>query len=315
MADNSAIEWTEATWNPLTGCTKVSPGCDHCYAETFAERFRGVPGHAFEQGFDLRLRPERLDQPLRWRRPRRIFVNSMSDLFHADVPDEFIDQVFDVMEQARHHTFQLLTKRHGRLRSYVQRRVARWQEYARKFDDCPTEAMRNSPAAVDARRRATALPGHIWLGVSVEDQHWAEARVPALLQTPAAVRWVSAEPLLGPVDLRNLRARNGALIDCLGGDVRTSDGREVYSCTPSVLDWVVVGGESGRGARRMDADWARSLRDQCQHAHAAYLFKQAGSVLAKEWGGKGKGGDPADWPEPFPRQYPDAARCLPGGAP
>lgn len=290
MSDKSAIEWTEATWNPLTGCTKVSPGCDHCYAETLHERFNGKGSFA-----TVTLKPDRLDQPQRWRRPRRIFVNSMSDLFHQDVPDEFIAEVFSVMAQTPRHTYQLLTKRPRRMRSLL----TRWAPVT------------GTPPWVHT---GPWLP-NVWLGVSVEDQHWAEVRIPALLQTPAAVRWVSAEPLLGPVDLRNLRARNGALMDCLGGDVKTGDGREVYSCTPSVLDWVVVGGESGRGARRMDAEWARSLRDQCKHVHAAYLFKQAGSVLAKEWGGKGKGGDPACWPEPFPREYPDAARCLPGGAP
>lgn len=303
MSDNSTIEWTEATLNPVTGCTKVSPGCDRCYAETFAERFRGVEGHHFQNGFDLQLRPDKLALPLRWKKPRRIFVNSMSDLFHADVPDEYIARMFAVMAATPRHTYQVLTKRHARMRSLANSEefTAEVRLQVRRLVEA--ESWQPSATWLINDQKRWPLP-NLWLGVSVEDQQWAETRIPALLQTPAAVRWISAEPLLGPVDLRNLRARNGALIDCLGGDVKTRDGREVYSCAPSVLDWVVVGGESGRGARRMDAAWARALRDQCGTAHAAFLFKQAGSVLAREWGGKGKGGDPAHWPEAFPREYP-----------
>jgi protein gp37 len=292
VSDGSKIEWTDATWNPVTGCTKVSAGCDHCYAETFAERWRGTPGHHFENGFDVTLRPERLDQPLRWKRPRMIFVNSMSDLFHEAIPDLFIEQIFGVMEQATQHTFQVLTKRHARMRSFVQARERRKQEYAAKFDDCPAEAMRNSPAAEWARQRAVTPPANIWLGVSAEDQHWAETRVHALLSTPAAVRWVSAEPLLGPIDLRNLKARNGALIDALCGDVKTSGG-EIYAACPGSVSWVVAGGESGAGARPMCPDWARSLRDQCQSARIPYLFKQWGAWAPTGYVGAG-GTDPRE---------------------
>jgi protein gp37 len=190
MSDKSSIEWTDATWNPVTGCTKVSPGCDHCYAETFAERFRGVEGHHFERGFDLMLRPERLGQPLRWRRPRRVFVDSMSDLLDGRIPDDYVARVFGVMAAARWHTFQVLTKRHGRLRSLLSSESFRERVF-----------LSNNADQGDILGDGWPLP-NVWLGVSVEDQHWADIRIPALLDTPAAVRWISAEPLLGPVDIR-----------------------------------------------------------------------------------------------------------------
>ena len=177
VADNSAIEWTDATWNPVTGCTKVGPGCDNCYAERFAERFRGVAGHPYEQGFDLTLRQERLPQPARWRRPRMIFVNSMSDLFHKGVPTTFIDQVFDTMEAADHHIYQVLTKRSSRLANYVNQRYSE-----------------------------TLASKHIWLGVSVEDRQRSR-RVAHLQRTNATIRFLSVEPLLapiGPIDLTGI---------------------------------------------------------------------------------------------------------------
>ena len=177
MADNSAIEWTDATWNPITGCTKISRGCDHCYAERFSERFRGVPGHPYEQGFDLRLWPDRLGHPLAWKRPRRIFVNSMSDLFHKDIPREFVDRVFDTMEKADWHTYQVLTKRSSALRDYV-----------------------------NARYAGRTGPAHLWLGVSVEDRA-ALTRVDHLREANAAVRFLSVEPLLeslGEVNLEGI---------------------------------------------------------------------------------------------------------------
>jgi protein gp37 len=252
VSDNTAIEWTDATWNPVTGCTKVSPGCDHCYAETFAERFRGTPGHYFERGFDVQLRPDKLDQPLRWRRPRRIFVNSMSDLFHDDVPDEFIARVFAVMALAGQHTFQVLTKRHGRMRSLLN---------SDDFLDLFGEALYTveHPTGEETAEPISTWPlPNVWLGVSVENQQWADIRIPALLDTPATVRFLSCEPLLGPVDLSQW---------CYVSD------------SASVLDWVIVGGESGRGARPMHADWARPLRDQCQTAGVPFLFKQWGEHL------------------------------------
>jgi protein gp37 len=263
MSDNSKIEWTEATWNPVTGCTKVSPGCDHCYAETFAERWRGIPGHHFEQGFDVRLWHDRLEIPVRWKRPRRIFVNSMSDLFHEKVPDGFIARIFAVMASAPQHTFQVLTKRHGRMRSLLGR------------EDFWLDVFMIAENEFGGSDRVWPLP-NLWLGVSAEDQHWAQIRVHALLATSAAVRWVSAEPLLGPIDLRNLQVRANVFIDALCGDVKTGAG-EIYAACPGSVVWVVAGGESGAGARPMHPDWARSLRDQCQQTRTPYLFKQWGA--------------------------------------
>ena len=265
MGDKTKIEWSDATWNPVTGCTEVTPGCDNCYAKTFAERWRGTHGHYFEQGFDVVLRPDKLVLPLRWRAPRRVFVNSMSDLFHDQVPDRYIAHVFAVMALAREHTFQLLTKRHGRMRSLL-----RSDDFQTSVDQA-IYALAADPAApltkdgrrtVQASESAGAWPwtwplGNVWLGVSVEDQKRAELRIPALLDTPAAVRWLSCEPLLGPVDLFT----------------RSSIDRD-----PGI-DWVVAGGESGRAARPMDAAWARSLRDQCVSAGVPFLFKQWGEWL------------------------------------
>ncbi|KPG19453.1 DUF5131 family protein, partial [Mycobacteroides immunogenum] len=220
MGDKTGIEWTDATWNPVTGCTKVgTPGCDHCYAETFAERWRGTKGHYFETGFDVQLRPDKLGLPLRWTKPRRIFVNSMSDLFHDKVPDEYIARVFAVMALAPRHTFQLLTKRHGRMRSLLS---------SERFPGLVYMAINallehgnplhiNDIAIMDAldgfsRGRFKVLP-NVWLGVSAEDQKRADLRIPALLDTPAAVRFVSAEPLLGPIDLSRFVEDDGEKFD------------------------------------------------------------------------------------------------------
>lgn len=226
MADRTSIEWTDATWNPVTGCTKISAGCDNCYAARFAERFRGVPGHPFETGFDLTLRPDRLRQPLLWRSPRMIFVNSMSDLFHKEIPTSYIDRVFETMERADWHTFQVLTKRSSLMAHYLQTR------YGRKRG-----------------------PDHIWVGVSIEDGA-KKSRVDQLRSTPAGIRFLSIEPLIGPV---------GRL---------TLDG----------IDWVIVGGESGPGARRMDPCWVRDIRDQCIRARVAFFFKQWGGFRPKTGG-------------------------------
>lgn len=226
MADATAIEWTDATWNPVTGCTKISAGCDHCYAERFAERFRGTPGHPFEMGFDLTLRPDRLEQPLRWRRPRMIFVNSMSDLFHKDIPQEFIVRVFDTMERAHWHTFQVLTKRSSLMRDFLRRRYG-----------------------------AIRAPVHMWFGVSVEDGS-KKSRIRHLHDAPAGVRFLSIEPLIAPM----------GKIDLMG------------------IDWVIVGGESGPGARPMDPTWVRDLRDQCVASGVAFFFKQWGGLRPKSGG-------------------------------
>lgn len=222
MSDRSAIEWTEASWNPTTGCSKVSPGCAHCYAETFAERFSGVPGHPYEQGFDLRLWPQRLELPLRWRRPRLIFVNSMSDLFHEHIPDDYIAQVFDVMCRASWHTFQVLTKRHKRLLDLA--------------GDLP-------------------WPPNVWMGVSIENRRFVH-RADALREVPAAVRFISAEPLLGQLE--------GLALDG--------------------IDWLIAGGESGHRHRSVKPEWVTELRDRCQDESVAFFFKQWGGVRSKTGG-------------------------------
>lgn len=226
MADKSAIEWTDATWNPVTGCTKITAGCDNCYAARFAERFRGVPGHPYERGFDLTLRPERLDQPQRWKRGRMIFVNSMSDLFHKQVPASFVDSVFDAMEAADQHIYQVLTKRSSRMQKYL---VSRYAEQA--------------------------PPEHIWLGVSVEDNRGA-ARIEHLRAAPAAVRFLSVEPLIGSV-----------------GQVDLSN-----------IHWVIAGGESGPNARPMQLAWAREIRDLCHRQNVPFFFKQWGGIRPKSGG-------------------------------
>lgn len=285
MGDRTTIEWTRgddgtpgATWNPVTGCTEVSPGCDHCYAKTFAERWRGTPGHYFEHGFDVQLRPDKLELPLRWRRPRRIFVNSMSDLFHDQVPDDYIVDVFAVMaanycRDQPTHTFQVLTKRHARMRSLLSSdefRVQVARTVAGRTDD------EHADTVYDAiYHHYWPLP-NVWLGVSTENQQWADMRIPALLDTPAAVRWISAEPLLGPIDLRRAFAKwTPANNHPAWRNARR--GAEIK--VRKVFHWVVVGGESGRGARPMHPDWARSLRDQCQAAEVAFLYKQNGEWL------------------------------------
>jgi protein gp37 len=256
VADKSRIEWTEATWNPTTGCDRVSPGCDHCYAMTLAPRLKAMGSKRYQRdgdprtsgpGFGLTLHSDTVSLPMRWTKPRRIFVNSMSDLFHADVPDRFIADVYAVMTIAEQHTFQLLTKRHGRMRSLLTS-VRFWHEVSRARN---VRGFPMLPSGGDFEP-----PRNVWLGVSVEDQQRADLRIPALLDTPAAVRWLSCEPLLGPVDIFR-----SSLIDRDPG-----------------LDWVVVGGESGRTARPMEAAWARLLRDECVGASIPFFFKQ--------WGGR-----------------------------
>lgn len=261
MSQHSPIEWTDATWNPVTGCTEVSPGCERCYARTFAERFRGVPGHHFEHGFDVQLRPDKLTAPLGWRRPRRIFVNSMSDLFHTAVPDEFIAQVFAVMAATPQHTYQVLTKRHGRMRSLLS--SATFGQLVARQGRRHTVGCQADWLAVGTMLRGAPLP-NVWLGVSAEDQKRADLRIPALVDTPAAVRFVSCEPLLGPVSLWNWT-------------VNPTHPHRLTGRRQPLLDWVIVGGESGPGARPMHPDWARALREQTTSAGAAFLFKQWGA--------------------------------------
>jgi protein gp37 len=221
MSDHTKIEWTDATWNPVRGCAKITSGCAHCYAEVFAERFRGVPGHPYEQGFDLRLIPEKLADPLKWPKPKMVFVNSMSDLFHNDVPDNYIEAVCRVIKLADWHTYQVLTKRSERLHNMLHGRLL---EYAGL--------------------------SHIWWGVSVENRNQGVPRIDHLRKTPAAMRFLSVEPLLedlGELDL-------------------------------SKINWVIVGGESGYGARLMQTDWVRKIRDRCFAEDVPFFFKQWGGV-------------------------------------
>lgn len=271
MSATSSIEWTEATWNPVSGCTEVSAGCDRCYAKTFAERFRGTPGHYFERGFDVQLRPNMLELPLKWRKPKRIFVNSMSDLFHDQVPADYIAQVWAVMAIAQQHTFQVLTKRHARMRSLLT---------SGTFQTAVAEHILSMTDADELKDAGDPFPlPNVWLGVSTENQQWADIRIPALLDTPAAVRFISAEPLLGPIDLLGDAENPGPAIvrTLVQTQPNTVCGPAEYDYDDQVgIDWVIVGGESGHGSRPMHPDWARSLRDQCQAAGVAFLFKQHG---------------------------------------
>jgi protein gp37 len=227
MSQISSIEWTDATWNPVRGCTKISPGCKHCYAATFAERFRGVPGHPYEQGFDLRIVPEKLAEPLKWGTPKTIFVNSMSDLFQTGVPDRYVEHVVRVMEMANWHTYQVLTKRSDRLRDLLTDQLS---------------------FASESR--------HIWWGVSVEDKKYGLPRIDALREAPAAVRFLSIEPLLEDLGEINLEG----------------------------IDWVIVGGESGPGARPMEESWVLSIKRQCDAARVPFFFKQWGGVQKSKAG-------------------------------
>lgn len=285
MSQTSSIEWTDATWNPVRGCTKVSPGCAHCYAETFAERWRGVKGHPYEQGFDLRLVPEKLTEPLTWRKPRRVFVNSMSDLFQDGVPDSFIDQVFAVMALAPQHTFQLLTKRAARMRDYLSHAdvFARVSELAMSFQYAGNFEDEVEFDARDAHEQMAAfwpLP-NVWLGVSVEDQPRADERIPLLLETPAAVRFISAEPLLGPIRLKQQTPDGYWPPNAPQPDVawlRHKDWPDDFQYWTTGLDWVIVGGESGPGARAMDLAWVRGIVEQCRAALVPVFVKQLGAL-------------------------------------
>lgn len=232
MSANSTIEWTDATWNPVRGCTKISPGCKFCYAERFAERFRGVAGHPFEQGFDLRLVPEKLGDPLRWQSPKRIFVNSMSDLFHPQIPDSFVIQVAEVMMQANWHSYQVLTKRAERL-----------------------ERLLSGPLAFATKTK------HIWWGVSVENIKHGKPRIELLRRSPATIRFLSVEPLLEDL-----------------GEIDLTD-----------IHWVIVGGESGPGARPLDERWVLNLLRSCREQRVPFFFKQWGGVSKKKNGRKLRG--------------------------
>ena len=253
MANNSKIEWTDATWNPVRGCTKISPGCKHCYAETFAERFRGVKGHPYEQGFDLRLVPEKLTEPFTWRSPKLVFVNSMSDLFQDGVPDDYAEAVAWVMARANWHTYQVLTKRSRRLLELLKGRL-----------------------------RSAGKHENIWWGVSVEDKKYGLPRIDDLRRAPAAVRFLSIEPLLedlGRVDL-------------------------------SGIHWVIVGGESGPGARPMNKEWVVSIREQCREQRVPFFFKQWGGVRKVKNGRLLDGRTYDQYPRRVAANVPDRSICI-----
>lgn len=277
---DTKIEWADKVWNPVIGCTAVSPGCANCYAVSMAHRhasnpklgdtYHGLtvkhPNGIVGWSGQVKCLSERLKQPLRWKQPSRIFVNSMSDIFHPDVPDKFIDKVFAVMAQAQHHVFQVLTKRPQRMREYFSEIEFRTEmvgiqaEHISGFD----RFIWHDDDSGNADPRWPFPLKNVWLGTSVENQATADERIPLLLQTPAAVHWISAEPLLGPVTI--------------GHDYLPS--MESFGNT---LDWVVCGGESGPNARPMHPDWARGLRDQCKAADVPFFFKQWG-----EWSPYGK---------------------------
>lgn len=241
MPIRTKIRWTNASWNPVTGCSKVSPGCEHCYAERLAEQKRGTP--AFPVGFDIQLRPHKLEDPLKWKQPMMVFVNSMSDLFHREIPDDYLCAVWDTMMQADWHTYQVLTKRPHRMAHKI-------------------------------KSLGLPLAPHIWLGTSVENQQFADSRVPALLSIPSAIRFLSCEPLLAPVTLRPWISN---------------------------LSWCIVGGESGPGYRPMPHEWARAIRDECLEVGVAFYFKQS-SAFRTEMGLELDG---QRW-----EQYPNGAKAA-----
>jgi protein gp37 len=287
MGDRSSIEWTQSTWNPVTGCSKVSPGCAHCYAETISLRFgRSVgpwtPANAAE---NVVLHPDRLGQPLRWRRPRMVFVNSMSDLFHEQIPDEYIARVFTVMAQAEQHTFQILTKRPERMREIVGRLGWSGYQHPDGPKNRPIWYARLNDEIVDA----DPLP-NVWLGVSIENRRFVD-RADVLRATPAAVRFISAEPLLGPL------IYDDPDVGCFWADSETwADPRPELVLDD--IDWLIIGGESGHGARALDIEWAYRLLDRCQFTGTAPFVKQLGARWARDNGATSrKGGDPAEWPE------------------
>lgn len=253
MSLNSHIEWTDATWNPIRGCTKISPGCKHCYAQTFAERFRGVKGHPYEQGFDLRVVPNKLTEPFAWRTPRLVFVNSMSDLFQPGVSDGYVEAVAEVMVKANWHTYQVLTKRSERLQELLQGKL-----------------------------RFAGKQENIWWGVSVEDKKYGLPRIDHLRSAPATVRFLSVEPLL----------------------------EDLGKISLSGISWVIVGGESGPGARPMKKEWVVSLRDQCQIARVPFFFKQWGGVRKTKNGRLLNGRTHDEYPFRAVMDVPDKSNCA-----
>ncbi|WP_437109854.1 DUF5131 family protein [Streptomyces scopuliridis] len=306
---NTNIEWATSVWNPTTGCDRVSPGCDNCYALTMAKRLKGMGQAKYQTdgdprtsgpGFGLTMHPDVIREPLRWKKPRRVFVNSMSDLFHTSVTDEFIARVWAVMALTPQHTYQILTKRHARMQSLLNRPT---------FADMIRTEMTHEFGAYTAlaRNGSWKLPlRNVHLGVSVEDQKRADLRIPALLDTPAAVRFLSCEPLLGPVDLKLAIRTMGSE----RGHGLTASYVHAGGCCDNRLhgiDWVIVGGESGRGARPLNESWVSKLVADATNAGTAVFVKQLGSVWARQNGASdSKGGKPADWPEALRvREHPN----------
>lgn len=281
MADNSRIEWTEATWTIMTGCTKVSPGCANCYAKRDWGRLSAnptVPKYFGRDFGDVRFHPELLDQPVRWARPRRIFVPSMGDVFHESVPDAALAAIFGIMLLTPRHTFQVLTKRAERMGRFLrQAETDGIEPWLRALAD---HGLGDLVARVAAPESLRWPAPHVWIGVSAEDQERANARIPILLRTPATVRWVSAEPLLGALRLEQIPVDRHTTVNALAGTgIDWIGAPRIPNLILPRLDWVVVGGESGPKARAMDPAWVASLRAQCERAGVAFLFKQWG-----EWG-------------------------------
>ena len=274
------IEWADVTWSPATGCTPISEGCENCYARRMAKRLRGRCGYPKDEPFRVTLQPERLEEPLKWRNPRRVFVCSMGDLFHEDVPFEYITQVFDVMcscsfdamcSMELGHTFMVLTKRPERIEKWLCWMRESWSE------DSPT----NVTLEVEGH-----FGRHIWLGVTAENQQRADERIPILLEIPAAVRFVSVEPMLGLVDLTGIRFDRNTIMNVLEGCGinRLSPCQSIPNAFCEKINWVICGGETGPGARPMHPDWVRSLRDQCQDSGVPFFFKQHGEWLHETQG-------------------------------
>jgi protein gp37 len=321
VSDKSSIQWTESTWNPTRGCTKIAQGCKNCYAATFAERFRGVPGHPYELGFDPRTAPDKLTEPLKWKKPRRIFVDSMSDVFHEAFSFEYIAAVFGIMAACPRHTFQILTKRPERAVEFFTWLTAEaeggWAFYA---DPRRPEHAHENVVCMEYLGRSIVPDGrgglafmrdvspgwplpNVWIGTSIANQPDADRNIRHLLRIPAAVRFVSAEPLLGPVDFDAV-----------------DPGRSFYP----TLDWVIVGGESGPGARPCNVEWIRSIVAQCRAADVPVFVKQLGAKPILPMDGESwfdgrnfhdgavmlrprdkKGGDMAEWPTDLRiREYP-----------
>ncbi len=352
----SKIEWTDETWNPVTGCSKVSPGCENCYAERQAlgrlkgtKGYPGLPWTKANAGVNVQPHPSRLEIPLRAKRPRRYFVNSMSDLFHEEVPDEFLDRIFAVMALTPRHTYQVLTKRAARMREYISsayRRV-RFDVEEGTVSSLYWDTLSNREKVMLQKRWWTPLPPkkwplrNVWLGVSAEDQRRTDERVPHLLATPSAVRFVSAEPLLGPVDVSRFMwpthwhwdAKFKTPKEAIAVGARAERKRQaLVSAMRPFVDWIIVGGESGPHSRPMDVEWARDIVRQCGESGVPVFVKQMGArpITTGEWTPRprsyervdpdgcahrhyvslrdAKGGDPSEWPEDLRvQQMPESA--------